>query len=346
MNKKVFFSSVSFLAMFLSAQAQEMVATTSMLGDTDPNGIVSSCVTVSTNLRYKMRDIVGQDGDVNTLQDFLISGGFMQGDSTGYFGAGTLRAVKMFQQRQGLSPTGYVGQLTREKIKTVSCDTTNNTTDRQVPSTSEMNRGVQNPAEMQGGDRHGSKEQKGLSQMILPLLSQEDKDSLKKNEDTLKIARDTVKTVYDKIKSGDTSDSTKQELQKDLDILKTTETSMMTMRKAIIDKVKSSLSVDQQKKLDEAMSKMKPTMNASGTMQMPPKREREGERQEQRQGRFDKKGIEPLLPMKKYIDDMIHGTSTSVRPPRVGDDGDRRMLPPPETTMPITPNPLNTREVR
>lgn len=343
------FAGISFMAMLLIVQAEEAMVTTSVLGDVDPLGSVSSCLTVSTNLRYKMRDTVGQDGDVNTLQDFLIAGGYMQGESTGYFGAGTLKAVKMFQQRQGLSSTGYVGVLTREKIKMVSCDRVNNTTDSQyhpMDESNEIKEGANKTIPMQDGDKKGGKEQMGLSQMILGLLSQEDKDSLNKNEETLKIARDTVKTVYEKIKAGDTSDSTKQDLQKDIETLKATETSTMITRKAIIDKVKSSLSVDQQKKLDEAMSKMKPMMNASGTIQMQSKKGGGAEREGQRQGRFDKKGIEMSSSMKKYMEDMMRGTSTSVRPPRGGDDGGRRMLPPPETTMPITPNPLNIKEVR
>ena len=120
MNKKIITAGLSVVMFFGMVTAQVSLQITS--GDVDPNGQASSCVTLVNNLRYKMKDAT-TDGEVTSLQDFLIANNFMSGESTGYFGAGTLKAVKLFQMKKGLSPTGYVGPLTRENVKKMSCDT-------------------------------------------------------------------------------------------------------------------------------------------------------------------------------------------------------------------------------
>ena len=90
--------------------------------DIDPNGEVSSCVSLqSTNLRYRSRD-VNTNGAVSTLQDFLQSQNYLNSEPTGYFGLLTLKAVKDFQKANGISPTGYVGPITKAKIRVLTCD--------------------------------------------------------------------------------------------------------------------------------------------------------------------------------------------------------------------------------
>ena len=120
MNKKIITAGLSVVMFLGMVTAQVSLQSTS--GDIDPNGQVSSCVNLVNNLRYKMKDVT-TDGEVTALQDFLIANNFMTGESTGYFGAGTLKAVKLFQMKKGLNPTGYVGPLTRDTIKKMSCDT-------------------------------------------------------------------------------------------------------------------------------------------------------------------------------------------------------------------------------
>jgi peptidoglycan hydrolase-like protein with peptidoglycan-binding domain len=93
------------------------------VADVDPNGDTASnsCVTLSsTGLRYRATDYV-TGGEVSLLQDFLISKGFLSGQPTGFFGSMTFSAVKNFQKSVGFSPTGYVGNLTKAKIKELSC---------------------------------------------------------------------------------------------------------------------------------------------------------------------------------------------------------------------------------
>jgi peptidoglycan hydrolase-like protein with peptidoglycan-binding domain len=89
-------------------------------GDVDTQA-VSSCVNLTTDLRYRMKDSASND-DISLLQDFLQSRGFLRSEPTGYLGLLTVEAVKMFQKRAGFSPTGFVGPLTRAKIKAITCD--------------------------------------------------------------------------------------------------------------------------------------------------------------------------------------------------------------------------------
>ncbi len=119
------------------------------VADVDPNGDATSnsCVTLSSaDLRYRATDYV-TGGEVSLLQDFLISKGFLSGQPTGFFGNMTLSAVKSFQKSAGFVSTGYVGNLTKAKIKELSCggatalpvNTTNVTTGVGVPSVSLIN---------------------------------------------------------------------------------------------------------------------------------------------------------------------------------------------------------------
>jgi peptidoglycan hydrolase-like protein with peptidoglycan-binding domain len=121
MNKIIIISIISFSALTFVVSAQERAGL--QMGDIDSNGPISTCLTLSGDVRFKMRD-TSDSSNVRDLQDFLISSGLLQGESTGYFGAGTLKAVRQFQRENGLTPTGFVGPLTREKIKSVSCNET------------------------------------------------------------------------------------------------------------------------------------------------------------------------------------------------------------------------------
>ncbi len=92
-------------------------------GDTDNDN--NSCVELSNNMRYRTRDIT-VNNEVSDLQDYLIAEGYMSGSTTGFFGVATQKAVKSFQSANGLINSGYVGPVTRAKIKALSCDTANN----------------------------------------------------------------------------------------------------------------------------------------------------------------------------------------------------------------------------
>ncbi len=62
-----------------------------------------------------------ENSEVLKLQQFLFDGGYLTVKPNGYFGNGTVAAVKKFQIANGTSPVGSVGPATRSKIKEVSC---------------------------------------------------------------------------------------------------------------------------------------------------------------------------------------------------------------------------------
>lgn len=103
---------------------------------TPPMSIASPCLSLSRNLS------IGSTGqDVTSLQDFLRVAGYLNSQSTGYFGPLTNQAVKSFQQDYNTSlfnnifvgsagaknSVGYgsVGPLTRNAIKTLTCSGNN-----------------------------------------------------------------------------------------------------------------------------------------------------------------------------------------------------------------------------
>lgn len=71
----------------------------------------TSFASVDKNLKYGQRD-----KEVTELQEFLIDKGFLKTSPSNFFGLLTLKAVKAYQTSTGVSSTGYVGVLTRQKI--------------------------------------------------------------------------------------------------------------------------------------------------------------------------------------------------------------------------------------
>ena len=89
-----------------------------------------SFASIDSNLRYGSR---GQK--VTELQEFLIDKGFLQGTATGNFYSLTLKAVKAFQSANNISPTGYVGLLTRAEINNELSAETASSTSQQLSET-------------------------------------------------------------------------------------------------------------------------------------------------------------------------------------------------------------------
>jgi peptidoglycan hydrolase-like protein with peptidoglycan-binding domain len=91
-------------------------------GDPDPDPTQAECINLEYNMRYRMRD-ANTNGQVSVLQDFLQARGYLNSEPTGFFGLLTFRAVKSFQNANGIIPaSGYVGPITRAKIKHLTCD--------------------------------------------------------------------------------------------------------------------------------------------------------------------------------------------------------------------------------
>ena len=123
---KAFFVFITLFALSIS----NINISHAQVGDPDSNN--SSCVTLDNNMRYRMRD-TQVNNEVSDLQDYLIAEGYLSGSITGYFGVATLKAVKSFQSNNGLLASGYVGPITRAKIKSLSCDMAD--TDIDIPTT-------------------------------------------------------------------------------------------------------------------------------------------------------------------------------------------------------------------
>lgn len=90
----------------------------SIIGDDAPS--VDLCVDLKNNLYLRSTDSKTND-EVSLLQDFLSDKYFKQ-EPTGYFGQATLRAVRNFQKQNNIKDSGYVGPITRAKIKDISCN--------------------------------------------------------------------------------------------------------------------------------------------------------------------------------------------------------------------------------
>jgi hypothetical protein len=76
----------------------------------------AACLDFSTNLSRGARSPT-----VLALQQFLASKQFLTATPNGYFGLGTLAAVKEYQKSVGLSQVGNIGPATRAAIKKDSC---------------------------------------------------------------------------------------------------------------------------------------------------------------------------------------------------------------------------------
>lgn len=82
---------------------------------------VHTCFAPTSALRLGDGRFNKKSEEVKKLQNLLISNGYLNSEPTGYFGVATLRAVKKYQQAQGISSTGYVGTQTLNKLRS-SCE--------------------------------------------------------------------------------------------------------------------------------------------------------------------------------------------------------------------------------
>ncbi len=91
-----------------SFQSLSVTFVTKVLNDT------TESVVVTINLRYR-----NYGDQVIALQNILIKQGHLTSQATGYFGVLTLKAVKDFQRANEITPTGFVGPLTRAALERV-----------------------------------------------------------------------------------------------------------------------------------------------------------------------------------------------------------------------------------
>ena len=104
------------LGVFLSVSGASALVSDEIEGGVD----AVDCAVITSALRLGSRD-KNTNGDVTTLQSYLMQANYLDSDPTGYFGRATLKAVQEFQKANGIVPQGNVGLYTRAKIKELSC---------------------------------------------------------------------------------------------------------------------------------------------------------------------------------------------------------------------------------
>ena len=92
------FFATSFALITSNVSAQTYSSTSAKLTPS------STCLSLTKNLAKGQ-----ENGEVRLLQQFLVDGGYLKTQPNGYFGPGTVAAVKKFQIANGMSPVGSVG---------------------------------------------------------------------------------------------------------------------------------------------------------------------------------------------------------------------------------------------
>lgn len=120
--KKLFVSLLLLTSSLSFAFALSFTVAATQPGDIAPDqSSAVVCTDLTYNLTYKKSKDSNTDGQVSDLQNFLQDQELLSSDPTGYYGALTFQAVKAFQTKSGLLASGYVGPLTRTKIKEWTC---------------------------------------------------------------------------------------------------------------------------------------------------------------------------------------------------------------------------------
>lgn len=99
-----------------------------------------SCVDLKSNLTKGK-----ENAEVLVLQNFLVSKGFLTAKPNGYFGNGTVLAVKKYQKSVGLSRSGGVLPLTRGVIKKETCLNQATPSDKASTNASSSSAGITTP---------------------------------------------------------------------------------------------------------------------------------------------------------------------------------------------------------
>lgn len=115
--KKYFSFTLVCVVTFLTPAVLHAQQNTS--GDNIPNDYIE-CVDLINRLSLKSTDR-NSGGEVSALQDFL-NPAYLSFEPNGIFGRETLNAVMAFQKKNNISPVGFVGPVTRAKIKEISCE--------------------------------------------------------------------------------------------------------------------------------------------------------------------------------------------------------------------------------
>jgi peptidoglycan hydrolase-like protein with peptidoglycan-binding domain len=107
-------------------------AYTTITGDTSDRNVNSGidkkreCVLFASNLKLRDGALNKNEVKVRELQDFLIKEGYLTSSSTGTFGEQTKKALSNYQLAKGITPSGNLGDLTRDVIRKSVCENIKN----------------------------------------------------------------------------------------------------------------------------------------------------------------------------------------------------------------------------
>lgn len=108
--KKLFVTALLLASSLSFTSAQWTSITSPQIGDVAPDqSSAVVCTDLTYNLTYKKSKDSNTNGQVSDLQNFLQDQELLSSDPTGYYGALTFQAVKIFQTKSGLLASGYVG---------------------------------------------------------------------------------------------------------------------------------------------------------------------------------------------------------------------------------------------
>ena len=130
MKKYIIKSLVSLFAIGSVSFAFAQAVPTLYVDSTEASTVTSAsnkCLMLKAGtLKYGASDAT-TNGDVSSLQGFLISKNLLSGSPTGFYGKMTEDAVKAYQQSSGIDLTGSVGPITRGTISNETCTFSYNT---------------------------------------------------------------------------------------------------------------------------------------------------------------------------------------------------------------------------
>jgi hypothetical protein len=181
----------------------------------------NECAIISNNFKFRANNKSFKSNDKNSngkvtkLQNFLLSKGYIKVSPTGNYGPATVEGVKEFQRKNNLIVTGIVGNITRDKINSVSCQRADDTpeTTTKIETNQEQKR--------LAADKQ--------STTTLPLVISSNKDA-----GNIKKLSEMIQSIEQDMKSED-CEKNKSECDKTKMVLKTLKDACLKVKESEVD---------------------------------------------------------------------------------------------------------------
>jgi len=215
---KKFTGILFLLALFISpilSLAQEVETTSASSVES------AVCVSINKSLRYRTSDKTVNSKDVTSLQNFLKEKGYLKVEPNGYFGEGTLQAVKDFQKDNDLVSAGFVGPLTRGLINKYTCpeevlDTNSTSTEATVssstPDTEVAKKEDSKESEDKSKEEKIDKKEESTASPKSEVKEEKKEEDKKTEDDKITTEINSEKDKNDKEDKGDKKDEIEKEI--------------------------------------------------------------------------------------------------------------------------------------